>query len=238
MGRPLIGLTTYAEPQRFTRGELPAVGLPAAYVQAVNTSGGRAVLLPSDDPGADLIGHLDGLVLCGGSDLDPAYYGEPPHESVVVRQSRDRAEMLFLRAALARDLPVLGVCRGLQLMAVEYGGRLHQHLPAVLGTDLHRPVTEPGYGGHDVRIERGSLAERILGDRVSVNSFHHQGIADSGRLVPTGWSVEDGLIEVAEDPEHTFVFGVQWHPEDSTDHRMFAALVEAADAALSAAHRS
>ncbi len=227
MSRPLIGLTTYAEPQRLSGRDLTAVSLPLAYVRAVHASGGRAVLIASDDCGPDVLDHLDGLVLSGGSDLGPAWYGESPHETVVSRPERDAAEMLLLRSALDRDLPVLGVCRGLQLMAVAYGGRLHQHLPDVLGTDRHRPAGEPRYGEHTVRVEPGTLSHKVLGDEVTVNSFHHQGIADIGTLRPTGWCVEDGLIEVAEDPEHRFVFGVQWHPEDSTDHRMFAALVTA-----------
>jgi putative glutamine amidotransferase len=227
MGRPLIGLSTYAEPQRLSGRELAVVSLPAGYVQGINASGGRAVLIPSDDCGEDVLDHLDGLVLCGGSDLDPSYYDESPHATVVTRPVRDAAEMLLLRAAMARNLPVLGVCRGLQLMAVEYGGRLHQHLPDVLGTDRHRPAGEPRYGEHDVRVEPGTLAEKVLGERLTVNSFHHQGIADVGRLRPTGWCVEDGLVEVAEDPDRPFMLGVQWHPEDTDDHRLFAALVAA-----------
>jgi putative glutamine amidotransferase len=228
MARPLIGLTTYAEPQRLSGRELTSVSLPLGYVRAVHASGGRAVLIASDDAGEDVLDHLDGIVLCGGSDLEPSWYGESPHETVVSRPQRDAAEMLLLRAALRRDLPVLGVCRGLQLMAVEYGGRLHQHLPDVLGSDRHRPAGEPRYGQHPVRVEAGTLSHKILGDEVSVNSFHHQGIADVGTLRATGWCPEDGLVEVAEDPQHTFVFGVQWHPEDTDDHRVFAALVEAA----------
>lgn len=234
MGRPLIGLSTYAEPQRLSGREIPAVSVPAGYVRAVNASGGRAVLLPSDDPGADVLDHLDGIVLCGGSDIGPDQYGEQPHPSVVItRPERDAAELVFLRAALERDVPVLGVCRGLQLMAVVYGGRLHQHLPDALGHDRHRPAGDPRYGAHAVRLEPGSLGQKVLGDEVRVNSFHHQGIADPGRLTPTGWCPDDGLIEVAEDPGKAFALGVQWHPEDSDDRRLFLALVEAA-----AEHRS
>lgn len=228
MGRPLIGLTTYAEPHRYGGRELPSVLLPAAYVRAVHASGGRAVLIPSDDAGADVLDHLDGLLLTGGSDVEPSRYGETPHETVVSRPQRDAAELLLLRAALDRDLPVLGVCRGLQVMAVNYGGRLHQHLPDALGSDRHRPDGEPRYGRHSVRVEAGTLSHKVLGEELSVNSFHHQGLADPGTLKPTGWCPEDGLIEVAEDPAHRFVLGVQWHPEDTDDHRVFAALVEAA----------
>jgi putative glutamine amidotransferase len=230
MGRPLIGLTTYAEVQRYGAGEMPSVCLPLRYVQAVNASGGRAVLIPSDDAGVDVLDHLDGLLLTGGSDVEPSRYGETPHETVVTRPERDAAEFLLLAAALERDLPVLGVCRGLQVMTVAYGGRLHQHLPDVLGAQRHRPTGAAGYGAHAVRVEAGTLSHKVLGEELSVNSFHHQGIADPGRLKATGWCVEDGLIEVAEDPAHRFVLGVQWHPEDTDDRRLFAALVEAASA--------
>jgi putative glutamine amidotransferase len=228
MRRPLIGLTTYAEVQRFGAREMPSVSLPLGYVRAVNASGGRAVLIPSDDAGADMLDHLDGLLLTGGSDLEPSWYGEAPHETVVTRPERDGAEMLLLKAALERDLPVLGVCRGLQVMAVAYGGRLHQHLPESLGSDRHRPAGEPRYGEHALRVEAGTLSHKVLGDELIVNSFHHQGIADPGALRATGWCPDDGLVEVAEDPGHRFVLGVQWHPEDTDDRRTFAALVEAA----------
>jgi putative glutamine amidotransferase len=136
--------------------------------------------------------------------------------------------MLLLRAALERDLPVLGVCRGMQLMAVAYGGRLHQHLPDVLGHTGHRPVSGPKFGEHPVRMVAGTLAQKILGDEVVVNSFHHQGIADPGGLTVSGWDPNDDLVETLEDPSRTFTIGVQWHPEDTSDFRVFAALVEAA----------
>jgi len=221
-------MTTYAEPQRLSGRELAAVSLPLAYVRAVHASGGQAVLIPSDGVGEELLDRLDGLVLCGGSDLEPSWYGEAPHETVVTRPQRDAAEMLLLRGALERDLPVLGVCRGLQLLAVHYGGRLHQHLPDVLDSDRHRPAGEPRYGEHTVRVEAGTLSHKVLGDEVGVNSFHHQGIAEVGSLRATGWCPVDGLVEVAEDPDRRFVLGVQWHPEDTEDHRVFAAVVEAA----------
>src|SRR5215472_9047267 len=133
MGRPLIGLTTYVENVRYANFELPSAVLPMAYVRAIHASGGRAVLIAPDDPGADVLDHLDGLVATGGSDVDPAYYGQEPHEQTKWRPERDAAEMLLVRAALDRDLPLLGVCRGFQLMVVAAGGRLHQHLPDALG---------------------------------------------------------------------------------------------------------
>jgi putative glutamine amidotransferase len=226
--RPLIGLSTYVQPVRFGPGEMLAAALPMAYVKAVHGAGGRAVLITPDDPGADVLERLDGLVLTGGSDVDPARYGETPHAATIVRPERDEAEVLLLRAALAADLPVLGVCRGLQVMAVAYGGRLSQHLPESLGTHLHRPADAPGYSGHTVGTVAGTLCRKILGEELVVNCSHHQGIADPGRLTVGGWSTDDDLVEAAEDSDHAFVLGVQWHPEDSGDHRLFAALVQAA----------
>jgi putative glutamine amidotransferase len=113
-------------------------------------------------------------------------------------------------------------------MAVAYGGRLHQHLPDVLGHTGHRPTSGPKFGEHPVRLVAGTMSHKILGDEVIVNSFHHQGIADPGRLTVSGWCPEDELIEAAEDPSRTFAIGVQWHPEDTSDFRVFAALADAA----------
>ena len=233
MSRPLIGVTTYAQEVRFGAGLMYAAALPMAYVRAVNANGGRAVLIAPDDAGKDLIDHLDGLVLSGGSDVDPASYGEAAHQSTVVRPDRDGAEMVLLRAALDADLPTLGVCRGMQLMVAAYGGRLYQHLPDLLGHERHRPAEPaPGaslaYGEHAVRVAAGTRAHAVLGDEVLVNSFHHQGVADPGGLIATGWSGDDHLIEVVEDPARSFLLGVQWHPEDCADQRVFAALGKAA----------
>lgn len=228
MGRPVIGLTTYAEETRFGLQDTFAAVLPLAYVHAVHVSGGRAVLITPDDPDVDILDRIDAIIFAGGSDVDPALYGEKPHPTTSVKPERDKAEMLLLCAALERDLPVLGICRGLQLMAVAYGGRLHQHLPDVLGHTGHRPTSGPKFGEHPVRLVPGTRAHKILGDEVIVNSFHHQGIAESGRLDPSGWCHDDDLIEVAEDPSLTFALGVQWHPEDTSDFRVFEALVEVA----------
>ncbi|GFJ88975.1 hypothetical protein Prum_026170 [Phytohabitans rumicis] len=164
----------------------------------------------------------------GGSDVDPVLYGEQPHPTTNVKPERDAAELLLMRAALEADLPVLGVCRGMQLMAVAYGGRLHQHLPDVLGHDDHRPMSGPKFGHHPVRLLPHTRAHAILGDELVVNSFHHQGVRDPGGLSPVGWCPDDELIEVVEDPRRAFVLGVQWHPEDTNDFRVFGALVEAA----------
>jgi putative glutamine amidotransferase len=230
--RPWIGITTYIDEARWS-GRVGRVSLlPSSYAEAVNRAGGRAVLIPTDDPGTDTLDRLDALVIAGGSDVDPARYGEEPHPQTAWVAERDAAEFLLLQGALDRDLPVLGVCRGMQLMAVAYDGRLHQHLPDVLGHDGHRPAGEPGasprYAHHAVRLVPGSRLHGILGDEVVVNSMHHQGVADPGRLTVAGAHPPDGLVEALEDPERGFVLGVQWHPEDLPDGRLFDALVAAA----------
>jgi putative glutamine amidotransferase len=228
MSRPVIGLTTYAEEARFGLNETLAAVLPLSYVRAVHASGGRAVLITPDAPDTDALDGLDAIIFTGGSDVEPALYGEPAHPTTRVRPERDVAELLLLHAAIAADLPVLGICRGMQLLAVAYGGRLHQHLPDVLGHDNHRPTSGPRFGEHPVRLSPGSACHRVLGESAIVNSLHHQGVKDAGRLRPTGWCPEDALIETVEDPDRRFVVGVQWHPEETTDFRIIAALVAAA----------
>ena len=153
MSRPVIGLTTYAEEARFGLNDTFAAVLPLAYVHAVHSSGGRAVLITPDDPDVDVLDGLDGIMFTGGSDVDPSLYGERPHPTTQVKPERDAAELMLLRAALEADLPLLAICRGMQLMAVAYGGRLHQHLPDVLGHDNHRPTSGPKFGWHPVDVK-------------------------------------------------------------------------------------
>ncbi|MCA2215208.1 gamma-glutamyl-gamma-aminobutyrate hydrolase family protein [Jidongwangia harbinensis] len=227
--RPIIGITTYVEPASWgVWQDLDTTLVPHAYTEAVTRAGGRAVLLPPDDADADVLRLLDGLVLSGGADLDPALYGAAAEPLTVTRPDRDSAEMLLTRAALAADLPVLGVCRGIQMLAVAAGGALHQHLPDVLGHEKHRPA--PGvYGSHEARFTPGSRIAALMGDDREVHCYHHQGVADPGTLIVTG-RAEDGTVEAVEDPAHRFVLGVQWHPELYSDQRLFGALVTAATA--------
>jgi putative glutamine amidotransferase len=226
MARPVIGLTTYAEETRFGLNDTFAAVLPLSYVHAIHESGGRAVLVTPDDPDVDVLDGLDGIMFTGGSDVDPGLYGEAPHPTTNVKPERDAAELLLMRAAIAADRPVLGICRGMQLMVVAYGGALHQHLPDVLGHNNHRPISGPKFGEHPVTVTPGSRAHAILGPELIVNSFHHQGCRDAGRLRATGTCPEDDLVEIVEDPAKRFVLGVQWHPEDTTDFRVFAAFVD------------
>jgi putative glutamine amidotransferase len=228
VSRPVIGITAYAEPARWGVWEMRAVLVPESYVRMVTEGGGRAVVLPPDDgDAADLVRRLDGLVLAGGADIEPARYGAEPHELTVTRPDRDAGELAVLEAALDADLPVLGVCRGMELLAVACGGQLHQHLPDVLGgANKHAPA--PGvYGSHRATFAPGSIVARLYGEDAEVNSYHHQAVSDPGKLTVTGWA-DDGVVEALEHPDRRFVFGVQWHPEMAGDVRPFRALVEAA----------
>lgn len=233
MSRPVVGISAYQERARWGVWDLEAVLVPAAYVDAVADAGGVPVVLPPaavvGEEAAGLVRRLDALVLAGGADVSPARYGAVPHaETVGLRPERDAAEVALLRAAAARDLPLLGVCRGMQVMAVAAGGTLLQHMPDVVGDARHRPA--PGvYGEHGARFAAGSLAARIMGETAPVNSYHHQGVESPGSLVVTGWA-DDGTPETLEDPSRAFVLGVQWHPEATSDRRVFTALVDAARA--------
>lgn len=245
MRRPLIGMTAYAQHVQYGGNDVMAGMLPMAYVRAVHAVGGRAVLITPDDPGVDVIESLDGIVFSGGGDVDPAHWGAEPHPATDPDRVRDESEAMLMRAALDAGVPVLGVCRGMQLMAVVTGGSLHQHLPDLIGHERHRAAagTDPlaaeasAYGRHDVVTRAGSRAHALLGARTTVNSFHHQAVDDPGSFTPVGWCPDDRVIEVIEDPGNRFALGVQWHPERTSDLRVFGALVEAA-AARSGAHRA
>jgi putative glutamine amidotransferase len=226
--RPVIGITAYVEQARWGVWDVPATLLPFRYVERVEAAGARAVVLPPSSEGAeDLLDRLDGVVLAGGADLDPAMYGATAApETTGLRPERDAGEAPLLRAALDRDVPVLGICRGMQLMSVVCGGSLVQHLPHLVGHEEHRPA--PGvYGLHTVRLEPGSRVHAVLGDEVSVPSYHHQGVESAGSLTVTGWA-EDGTPEAVEAPDRRFALGVLWHPEAGEDLRLFEALVAAA----------
>ena len=228
---PRIGLPTYIEQARWSVWDRKVALLPASYLDAVADAGGVPVLLPPVDVDGGAVAAVDGLdalLLTGGADVDPALYGaERSAKTAGVRPDRDRWEAALVRAALERDLPVLAVCRGAQMLAVALGGTLHQHVPDVVGHDSH--MAELGtYGPMQVKIEAGSRLASILGDTADVRCHHHQAIDALGEGLVVSASAEDGLIEAVEAPARRFVVGVQWHPEMGQDARLFAALVEAA----------
>lgn len=227
MIRPVVGITAYSERARWNIWETDAALVPQYYVHSVTAGGARAAVLPPDDADPDVLGRLDGLVLTGGADIDARLFGQAPHpEADPPNEARDRAELLLLRAAVAMDLPVLGICRGLQLMALAYGGTLHQHLPDVVGHDGHSPVSGE-FATHEVTLAEGSMAWRIYGRRTSKNSHHHQAVAETGHGLVASGHADDGVVEVAEDPTRRFVLGVQWHAEMLGDAALFGAFVAA-----------
>ena len=198
-------------------------------MQAIEQAGGRPVLIPPSADGVEeTLGAVDGLVFSGGSDLDPELYDEQPHdETSGVVPERDRAELTLLEAALARDMPVLAVCRGSQVFNVARGGDLVQHLPDVVGDDKHKHT--PGtFADHDVTLEPGTRLAEVLGDRAAVKSHHHQGFGRVGEGLRVAAHAEDGTIEAVEDPSHRFALGVLWHPEAGQDRKLFEELVGAA----------
>jgi putative glutamine amidotransferase len=227
--RPIIGITSYAEEARWGVWSSPAALIPLAYVEAVEKAGGRPLLVPpSENAIEETLDVLDGLLLSGGSDVDPATYGAEPHpETNGVRPERDRAELALLTAALERDMPVLAVCRGSQLLNVARGGDLVQHLPEIVGHEKHKHT--PGvFADHDVEPAAGTRLQSLLGERAPVKSHHHQGYGRLGQGLVEAARAEDGTIEALEDPAGRFALGVLWHPEAGEDFALFAALVEEA----------
>jgi putative glutamine amidotransferase len=233
---PVIGLTAALERARWGPWDAAAHVLARSYSDQVQRAGGVAVLLPpdpraSDDPGP-WIELLDGLIITGGADVDPGAYGAEPHPKTKGSvPERDAFEIALARAALEADLPLLGVCRGMQVMNVARGGTLIQHLPDDVGHEDHRRVMGSfDHADHDVRLTSGSLAERVAGEAIhSTKSHHHQGVDRIGDgFEVTGWATIDDLPETIEDPTCRFALGVQWHPEADEDSHLIPALVEEA----------
>lgn len=229
MTRPLIGITTYSVAASWGVWNTPAALVPLVYVTAIEAAGGRPLLVPpADDAIDETLDALDGVLFSGGEDITPDHYGAEPHpETTGVRPDRDRAEIQLLQAALARDMPVLAVCRGSQVLNVATGGDLVQHLPEVVGHERHKHT--PGvFADHDVAVEPGSRLGAILGDRAAVKSHHHQAYGRLGEgLREVAWA-DDGTVEALEDPSRRFALGVLWHPEEGEDTALFSALVEEA----------
>ncbi len=231
MSKPILGITTYLTSARFGTWEEDAALIPASYVRAVEAAGGRALLVPPSMDGIEeTLDALDGLLFSGGSDLDPELYGQETHaETANVVPERDRAEIALLQAALERDMPVLAVCRGSQVLNVARGGDLVQHLPDVVGDEKHKHT--PGvFADHDVALVSGTRVQQILGDHAPVKSHHHQGYGQLGEGLREAARADDGTIEALEDPSRRFALGVLWHPEAGDDLALIEALVEEARA--------
>jgi putative glutamine amidotransferase len=227
--RPVVGITTYVTPARWGYWELEAALVPAHYVEAVDRAGGRPLLVPPTEEGlVETLDALDGLIFSGGSDLEPEMYGQDAHsETQGVVPERDEAELALLSAALERDMPVLAICRGSQILNVALGGDLIQHLPEVVGDEKHKHT--PGvFADHDVELEPGTRIGELLGDRAPVKSHHHQGFGRLGEGLVLAARAEDGTIEAVEDPSRRFALGVLWHPEAGEDLKLFEELVREA----------
>jgi putative glutamine amidotransferase len=236
--RPVIGLTTYSEVAGYGVWRHEAVLLPRTYPDAVRAAGGVPVLLPSYGPAEpELLAGIDALVLTGGADVDPARYGQDPHPAAEsTRPERDEAELGLLHAALERDLPVLGICRGLQVLNVALGGTLVQHVPERVGHDGHRPALG-SFGECAVELDPGATLTGLLGATALVHCHHHQALDSLGAGLEVVGRAADGTAEAVELLGRDFVLGVQWHPEqdhllagapDDAGVRIFTGLVTAA----------
>lgn len=239
---PIIGISCYSVRARWGVWDDDADLLPHRYVAMVAREGGLPVLLPPTEHTAEVLPRLDGLILSGGSDVEPSRYGAGPDPAAgPFYPARDAAELELCRRALAAGLPLLGICRGLQLINVALGGTLHQHLPDLVGNDSHSPP-ELTYGSHKVSVAPGSQLSAILGrSEAAVPTHHHQAVDRLGAgLVATAWA-DDGVIEAAElqsaghppsdraaSPAGQFMVAVQWHPEVGEDPSLFRALIAAA----------
>jgi putative glutamine amidotransferase len=234
----VLGLTTYLQQAQTGVWDVRASLLPAIYLEGVNLAGGIAVLLPPQPVDADVaeqvLDGLDGLVITGGKDIDPASYGQQPHPVTdkpdELAQSRDAWEFALIKGALQRGMPVLGICRGAQVLNVALGGTLHQHLPDVLGHTRHQQGNAV-FSTSAVRTVPGTRLATLIGESSDAECYHHQAIAELGDGLIVSAQDADGVIEGVEIPGENFVLAVQWHPEERLDDlRLFAAVVEAATA--------
>lgn len=240
--RPVIGLTTYLEQAKQGVWDVRAAFLPQQYFDSVTSSGGVAVLLPPqpapDAAASAVLDGLDGLIFTGGLDVQPELYGQERHPLTdPARADRDAWELALFRGAEERRMPVLAICRGLQLVNVARGGTLHQHLPEALGTERYR-IGGGVFATNTVEVAADSrLAEMLGAGGFDVHSYHHQGIDRLGDGLVVTAATDDGLVQAFESDGEGYLVGVQWHPEENTeDKRLFAGLV--AEASVYAAAKS
>jgi putative glutamine amidotransferase len=228
VGKPIVGITTYLTPAAWGAWHQDAALVPASYVRAVTRAGGVPLLVPPGAAYEETLDSVDGLIFSGGSDLDPELYGEQAHaETDGWIRERDDFELGLMQAALARDVPLLAICRGSQVLNVALGGGLEQHVPDRVGTNVHKET--PGvFADHDVAVLPGTTLSSILGERTDVKSHHHQGYGELGSGLQEAARAPDGTVEALEDPTRRFTLGVLWHPEEGDDLALFEALVREA----------
>ncbi|RDH74838.1 gamma-glutamyl-gamma-aminobutyrate hydrolase family protein [Mycolicibacterium moriokaense] len=231
---PVLGLTTYLQQAQTGIWDVHASFLPAIYMEGVNLAAGTAVLLPPQpaDSVERVLDGLDGVIITGGRDMDPASYGQQRHpatdEPVQANRERDRWEAALVHGAIRRGMPVLGICRGAQVVNVALGGTLHQHLPDVLGHTRHQQGNAV-FSTSGVRTVAGTRLAALIGDTSDVQCYHHQAIDLLGQGLIVSARDVDGVIEAVEIPGENFVLAVQWHPEERLDDiRLFVAVVAAA----------
>ena len=226
--KPIIGITCCMREARYSDFVRHAAILPSAYISMVDKVGGVPMIIPPAGDMTSLLDSIDGLIVSGGPDISPANYNEEPGPMTTeFYPEQDYSEMGLIERALERDMPLLGICRGMQILSVAHGGRMHQHLDTTPGHEGHG-----GFFGksteHGVVVERGSQLASIMGDSFTVNSLHHQGVSDAGSLEVTARADHDGLIEGVERKDKKFCLGVQWHPERKGHDLLFSALIQAA----------
>jgi len=232
-GRPVIGLTTYLQQAQTGVWDVPASFLQGVYIEGVTRAGGIALLLPpqpvDDEIAERVIDGIDGLLVAGGRDVDPAAYGQQVHEATdKPGGNRDPWEFTLLATALDRSMPVLGICRGVQVLNVALGGTLHQHLPDILGHTRHRHGNGV-FSSSDIETVAGSKLASLIGSGTKGQCYHHQAVDRVGERLVISATDPDGVIEAIELPDEDFVVAVQWHPEETLDDlRIFAGFVEAA----------
>jgi putative glutamine amidotransferase len=233
--RPVLGLSTYLQRSQTGVWDVKASFLPAIYIEGVTLAGGIAMLLPPQPVDAGIadrvLDGLDGLVLTGGKDIDPAAYGQTPHATTEEpARDRDAWEFALLDRALKRGIPVLGICRGAQILNVALGGTLHQHLPEIVGHNWHQ-AGNARFNTSVIQTVPGTRLAALIGESTDAQCYHHQAIAELGQgLIATAWD-PDGVVEAVEIPGEHFVVAVQWHPEERLDDlRLFGGVVEAAAA--------
>ena len=226
--KPIIGITCCMREARYSDFVRHAAILPSAYISMVDKAGGVPMIIPPAGDMTSLLDSIDGLIVSGGPDISPANYNEEPGPMTTeFYPEQDYSEMGLIERALERDMPLLGICRGMQILSVAHGGRMHQHLDTTPGHEGHG-----GFFGksteHGVVVERGSQLASIMGDSFTVNSLHHQGVSDAGSLEVSARAEHAGLIEGVERKDKKFCIGVQWHPDRKGHDLLFSALIQAA----------